>query len=165
MCNFFFFFLISPRWKCDRYRKPLARRFSAILFESFIGRVLLYNLCDCDKKHGRHFARDFLLVTPSLYRIEYLTSTFFFFCFTYKTESLLSKKATTATTTTKWISWLLPFSLSRCVSPIAGGTKRSLKAAPAAEIGLVYSRAPSFPYYRLYPDKSTTSGEFPAHGT
>jgi hypothetical protein len=69
----------------------LARRFSAILFESFIERVL-YNLCDCDKKHGRHFARDFLLATPSLYRIEYLTSTFF--CFTYKTESLLSKKAT-----------------------------------------------------------------------
>jgi hypothetical protein len=76
----FLFFCISPRWKCDRYRKPLARRFSAILFESFIGRVL-YNLRDCDKKHGRHFARDFLLVTPSLYRIEYLTSTFF--CFTY----------------------------------------------------------------------------------
>ena len=80
MCAISFsFFLFYPRWKCDRYRKPLARRFSAILFESFIGRVL-YNLRDCDKKHGRHFARDFLLVTPSLYRIEYLTSTFF--CFT-----------------------------------------------------------------------------------
>ncbi len=61
----------------------------------------------------------------------FLFFVFLFFFLAYKTESLLSKKATTATTTTKWISWFLPFSLSRCVSPIAGGTKREFKGRPA----------------------------------
>jgi hypothetical protein len=78
VCNFFFFFF-APAGNATDIENHWLVVFRRFYLNHSLGACCIICLCDCDKKHGRHFARDFLLVTPSLYRIEYLTSTFFLF--------------------------------------------------------------------------------------
>lgn len=76
MCAISFSFLFSPAGNATDIENHWLVVFRRFYLNHSLGACCI--ICAIAIKNtGRHFARDFLLVTPSLYRIEYLTSTFF----------------------------------------------------------------------------------------